>query len=141
MEQINKIELSDENVYPDEGILKDVLQESYPAYCELLELFKTNGLVHEWRYYKDGKSWLCKVQYKKNTIVWMSAWKGFVKAAIYIPAKYIETIKQLDIPEETKQRIEETKNVGKSKPCMFDITDNKVIKEFSVVMKYKMGLK
>jgi len=141
MEQINKTELTDASVYPDEEVLRTVLGKSYQAYCSLLELFEFNGLTHDWRYYKDGKAWLCKVEGKKKTIVWMSAWNGYIKATIYIPAKYIDTLDKLDLSDETKKRIQETSNVGKSKPCMFDIKNKKILKDFSIVMKHKVELK
>lgn len=66
METINTLELTDESVYPDEKILKGVLENSFSAYCELLQLFASKNMEGEWRYYKDGKAWLCKVQFKKK---------------------------------------------------------------------------
>jgi hypothetical protein len=72
METINKKELNDESVYPDEEILKAILGRSYNAYCILLRLYDDNEMEYTWRYYRDGKAWLCKVQKKKRTIVWMS---------------------------------------------------------------------
>ena len=103
MEQINRIELIDSNVFPDMDILKAVLGKSYEAYCDLLKLFDENEMSYQWRYYKDGKAWLCKVEKKKKTIVWMSAWKGYMKATIYFPEKYIEELKKLKIDEEKKE--------------------------------------
>jgi hypothetical protein len=96
---------------------------------------------YEWRYYMDGKAWLCKVQKKKRTIVWMSAWKGFMKAAIYIPAKHLECIYSLPVCENTKERIRTTKNVGKSKPCIFEIRNQKVLKDLETIMQYKIRMK
>jgi hypothetical protein len=81
LETINNIELTDKSVYPDETVLKAVLGKSYRSYCALLALFDRNEMLHEWRYYMDGKAWLCKVQKKKKTIVWMSAWKGFIQSS------------------------------------------------------------
>jgi hypothetical protein len=85
METVNRIELGDESIYPDEQVLEGVLGDSYTAYCELLKLFDANQMEYDWRYYHDGKAWLCKVQKKKKTIVWMSAWKGYMQATIYFP--------------------------------------------------------
>jgi hypothetical protein len=79
MESNNSIQLTDKSVYPDEAVLTGVLGEVYPSYRALLDLFDRHGMIYEWRYYMDGKAWLCKVQKKKKTIVWMSAWKGFIK--------------------------------------------------------------
>jgi len=57
----------------------------------------------------------------------MSAWKGYMQATIYIPEKYIKEIYKLDISEDTKEKIRKTKNVGKSKPCIFEIKNLKII--------------
>ena len=141
METINNIELKDESVYPDEGVLKSVLGKSYRVYCDLLQLYDDNELNYEWRYYKDGKAWLCKIQRKKRTIVWMSAWRGYMKAAIYLPARLIDQIYALNITEETKKKIENTKNIGKSKPCIFEIRDKDILKDFNEVMQFKISAK
>ena len=92
----------------------------------------------EWRYYNDGKAWLCKVQYKKRTIVWMSAWKGYMQATIYFSEKYINKIYGLDISEEAKEKIKSTKNTGKSKPCIFEIRSKAVLNDFSQLMQFKL---
>jgi hypothetical protein len=141
MESIDKRELSDKSVYPDETILKKILGRSYQAYMALLELYDRNDMQYEWRYYMDGKSWLLKVQKKKKTIVWMSAWKGFMKAAIYIPERLMEDVYELPLSEETRERIRTTTNVGKSKPCIFEIRDQKILKDMDRVMQYKIRLK
>lgn len=141
METINKFELRDESIYPDEQVLKNILGESYPAYLDLLSLFDNNDMNYEWRYYHDGKAWLCKVQKRKKTIVWMSAWKGFMQATIYIPEKYVDAIYTLNISEERKEKIRQTKNTGKSKPCIFEIRNKKVLEEFNKIMQYKIIIK
>ena len=138
METINTIELRDETVYPDEKVLKAILGKSYQAYCSLLKLYDDNEMNYEWRYYRDGKAWLCKVQRKKRTIVWMSAWKGYMQAAIYCPEKHIHELYTLDISEEVKNKIKETRNVGKSKPCIFEIRNKDILKDFEKVMQFKI---
>lgn len=141
LESVNKIELSDRSVYPDEAVLRGVLGRSYQSYCAMLELFNRNGMLYEWRYYMDGKAWLCKVQKKKRTIVWMSAWKGFMKATIYIPEKHLDRVYALPIHEETKERIRTTKNVGKSKPCIFEIRNQRILKDMNTVIQFKIQTK
>jgi len=97
METINTIELRDENIYPDDKVLGRILGESFESYVRLLKLFEHNGMSCEWRYYQDGKAWLCKVQKKKRTIVWMSAWKGFMQGTTAILI--------LEVYETSKMRI------------------------------------
>lgn len=141
MEQISAVELNDEAHYPDSELLKRVLGDSYISYTSLLKLFDGNGMTHDWRYYKDGKAWLCKVRKKNKTIAWMSAWKGYIKATVYFPEKYEERIGELDLEEGRQETITKTKRVGKSIPCMFEIRGEDVLKDFEKVLQLKIELK
>jgi hypothetical protein len=138
METINTIQLGDESIFPNESILTGVLGRSYRAYCVLLGLFDQNEMTPEWRYYRDGKAWLCKVQKMKRTIVWMSAWKGFMKATIYVPLRHMDGVFALPISEDTKAHFRATKNVGQSKPCIFEVRNQKVLKDLNTVMQFKI---
>lgn len=135
------LQLTDPSVHPDEPVLKAALGGAYRAYQALVELFDRNDMVYEWRYYRDGKAWLCKVQKKKRTIVWMSAWKGFIKAAIYIPERQMEEVYALPLSEETREHIRSTKNVGQSKPCTFEVRNQKALKDFEEIMQFKIRAK
>ena len=139
MEQINDLELRDETAFPDDAVLERVLGPSFQRYRQLIGLFEKHALTHEWRYYRDGKAWLCKVQKKTRTIAWMSAWPLFMKATIYFPEKHAAGIFDLMLSEETKTRIRTAKNVGKSKPCMFEITETADLSELEAVLLYKIA--
>lgn len=73
--------LRDQHIFPSTEVLKNALKESYGVYEELIQTITNTqyGLTIEWNYYKDGKAWLCKVQYKKKTIFWLSVWDQFFK--------------------------------------------------------------
>jgi len=141
MENLDDLGLRDEKVFPDEKVLRNVLGKSYAAYALLIELFRQNAMTFAWRYYRDGKAWLCKVQKQSRTIIWMSAWKGFMRATIYFPGKYLERVYQLDIGEETKCKIRLTKNVGQSKPCTFEVRDEQMLTDLAKVMQLKIECK
>jgi hypothetical protein len=141
METINNIELRDESIYPNEPVLQKILGKSYESYLLLLEIYDTNRLSYGWRYYHDGKAWLCKVQLNKRTIVWMSAWSGYMQATIYFPEKYFERVYKLDISEDVKNRIKSTKCVGKSKPCIFEVRGKNVHDDFTKVLTLKIDCK
>jgi len=141
METINNIELADESVYPDEDVLKKVLGKSYSAYCRLLKLYDVLELEYNWRYYKDGKAWLCKVQKKKKTIVWMSAWKGYMQATVYFPEKYIDEVYKLEISSEMLDKIRQTKKTGKSLPCIFEIRNITVLDDIKKTIEFKIKTK
>lgn len=69
METINNIELGDENIYPDEKVLKIVLGASYDSYQDLLFLYNKFGMTYEWRDYRDGKAWLCIFEVRGKNIL------------------------------------------------------------------------
>lgn len=71
----------------------------------------------------------------------MSAWKGYIKATIYFPEKYINDIYGLEITEKAKDTMKNTRNTGKSKPCIFEVRTEEVLKDFSTVMQFKVMTK
>lgn len=129
MNQDGGVQLTDENLFPDEAVLRGVLGAGYGVYLELLGGFEPRGLSLEWRFYRDGKAWLGKVQHKKRTIVWMSVWEGFVKATVYVPEKDASGL---------SGPVLAAKRVGKSLSCTFDLTGPTALRELEVVMDYKM---
>lgn len=141
METVNAVELRDETIFPDDHVLSAMLGDSFSAYQELLKLFDDNQLNYGWRFYHDVNMWLCKVQKKDKTIVWMSAKKGYAQATIYIPEKHIDQIYRLNISEERKDLIRNTKNTGKSKPCIFEVRSADVLTDFNEVMQFKIKAK
>jgi len=140
MEQINAVELRDSSIYPDSSVLSGILGASYPAYEALLALFAEMGMEHGWRYYKDGKTWLCKVQKKKKTVVWMSAWKDYMQATVYVPCAYLNELKGMELRESVKEKILSAKQVGKSLPCMFEIRNTDILDDLKKVMLFKESL-
>jgi hypothetical protein len=137
----DQIQLTNPEIYPDEEILKKVLGKSYNAFTKLMKLYEENEMTHEWRFYKDGKAWLCKVQKKKRTIVWMSVWSGHIEAVIYFPKRLLENVFELEISNETQQIIKTTKDVGKSKPCIFEVRNETILEDFEKVMQLKIRSK
>jgi hypothetical protein len=141
MDTIDTIQMRDGSIIPDDTVLAGILGDSFPAYQALIQLFDENQLTHGWRYYNDGKAWLCKVQKKDKTIVWMSAWKGCAHATIYFPEKIMDSVYGLDISEERKKIIRATKNTGKSKACTFEVKTTDVLDDFNTLIQFKIKLK
>lgn len=133
-----EIQLKDKDVFPDEYVIKKALGKSYNSYLKLFEMFESLSLEHEWRYYNDGKSWLCKILKKKRTIIWVSVWKGFTNAGIYFPLSKIDLVMNLSLRSEIKDRIDSTPNVGKSKPCIFEIKDDSEFEELRKIIELKI---
>jgi hypothetical protein len=140
MEEIDRMALTDPDVVPEPHILEQVLGESHPAYEELLRVLQSIGLRHEWRYYGDGKAWLCKVTGKKKTVVWMSAWPGFVRATVYFPERLLDGVFGCGIDPDTIERVRSSRSVGKSRPCTVDVRDSRGVVELQKLIRHKVTI-
>lgn len=107
----------------------DVLQN--PLYTAL-----TEGLQSEWRYYNDGKAWLCKVADGRKTVFWFSVWEGFFRVSFFFLERHLEGLAALEIAH---GRLE--KSTGKLLPLIFDVRDEAPIAEIRRVVEFKKKAK
>lgn len=135
--------LRDPTVYPDAAVLERESGESYAALCAFLDTVESKPyqFVPEWRYYRDGSAWLCKLTAKKKTVAWLSIWPGCFKVAFYFTAQSGAGIAKLKIPDATKERYRTHEPVGKLKPLVFEVSQNDQLDEVYRLLRYKAGLK
>lgn len=136
-----KPELRDPGVYPDDAVLEDVLAGSFRAYAALREGGAEAGLSLDWKFYNDGKVWLCRISRKKKTIAWMSAWKGFFKATVYFSGKDLEGLEDFASALDSIGDALTLQEVGKSKACVFEIRNKKPLDDLRRVMERKIDLR
>jgi hypothetical protein len=67
---LDKPVLQDETVYPDDEVIFSHLGKTGSLWTSFFENLDSGhpDFSREWRYYRDGKSWLMKVQAKKKTV-------------------------------------------------------------------------
>jgi hypothetical protein len=139
--EIPKPELRDADVFPDEEVLKSVLGRSYAAYSDLIKLAEELGMSLEWQFYNDVKNWLCRISLKKKTIVWISAWKGFLKATVYFPEKYTEQLNGITLKIKSDAQYMSVQNVGKSIAYIFEIRNKAILHDLQLVIKGRIALR
>lgn len=136
--------LRDPAVPPSDSVLQEALGESVFALLQsFLETITGSeyGLAVEWRFYKDGRSWLGKVTHKKKTILWLSVWEGFFKSGFIFTEKHIEAIAGLDIAETIKEQFALAKPVGRLIPMPIDVSAPDQIADLLTVVRFKQTLK
>jgi hypothetical protein len=133
--------LKNPNVFPENDVLENILGKQYKYYQKFVEKLNENKLTIEWNYYKDGKSWLCKIINKKKTVCWLSIKNTGINLGFYFTEKNINGVNELEIDEEIKEMANNTKNVGKLLPISFVIDNNNKINDAIKIMEYKMKLK
>ena len=133
--------LNNPELIPDESILKEVLTEkSYILYVKLLKIITSENeskFSAEWRYYNDGKSWLCKVVNKKRTIFWLSVWEGYFKVSFYFTEMHKEGISSLPISESAKSQFITAKPIGKLIPLTIDVYSEEQLDDVLTIAKFR----
>ena len=135
--------LKEPGISPTKKVLENALGKTYDVYEELMDTIsgKKHELIPQWHYYNDGKAWLCKVQYKKKTVFWLSVWDKYFKMAFYFTEKNSKGIFELDIDENIKKNFKEHKSVGKLLPLVLVINKKSQLKDAFKIIEYKKGLK
>jgi hypothetical protein len=136
-------QLKDPEIYPSAAVLKDTLRNTYSVYQMFIETIESDsyGYDPEWRYYRDGAAWLCKITFKKKTVAWLSVWSGCFKVTLYFTEKTGEGILKLDIQETTKERYRTRESIGKLKPLTFEVNKKNQLAEVFCLLKYKASAK
>ena len=135
--------LTDSSIFPADDVLEKILGKVYPIYGNLMESITAPeiGLVHEWRYYKDSNSWLCKVSFKKKTVFWISVWNKYFQMGFFFTEKTKTGIMELPIDDNIKTEFQKAKALGKLIPLSIQVTKKKQIKDILELVKYKKSLK
>jgi hypothetical protein len=135
--------LNDPEINPTDEIISGVLGESYDAFALLMKTITGDryAIVPEWKYYNDGKSWLCKATFKKKTVFWLSVWDGFFKTGFYFTEKNSSGIADLNIRKSIKDDFYSRKAIGKLLPLGINITGKDQVNDVLKIVEYKKSLK
>jgi len=135
--------LREPGIFPSKEVLKEALGNVYYV-LEELENQLTQGetaLNFDWHYYKDGKSWLCKVCHKKKTVFWLSVWKGCFRTTFYFLERHLEGIANLEISEQITENFCRTKSVGKLLPMLIHIDKQEQLTDVLKIIEFKKKAK
>jgi hypothetical protein len=133
--------LTDPTVKPENNVLENILGKNFSLYKEFVDKINGKNLTLEWNYYKDGKSWLCKILNKDKNICWLSIWNTGFKLTYYFNEKTINGVSKLEINNDIKYIVKEIKPIGKLYPIILLIKNKKIINDGIKLLEYKMTLK
>jgi len=135
--------LRDPEISPTEKVLRKEFGSWYPVYEEFIQTIESEKFMfsHGWRFYKDGKAWLCKICFKKKTVVWLSAWSSCFKLGLYFTEKTGAGIKELEIGGRLKENYETNKPIGRLKPLVAEINRQSQLNDIYLLLRYKVETK
>ena len=131
--------LREQEIFPSEEVLKTALGQVYDVWTAL-EIQMTQGelsLTLDWNYYKNGKSWMCKVCHRKKDLFWLSVWDGFFKAAFFFTERHLDGMAELDVPEQIKEDFCRMKPIGKLLPMVIRIDRQEQLADLLKIVKFK----
>ena len=133
--------MKDPEIIPTSEVLEMELGNLYPVFREFMNIVESEDfkLNPEWRFYKDGKAWLCKITLKKKTVVWLSVWADCFKVAFYFTEKSGGGIAKLMIDDSIKEFYLNHKPIGKLKPLVVEVRMKSQLADISTLIKYKIG--
>ena len=138
--EMEKQLLTEQEIFPSKEVLQKALGKVYGV-LEDLEARLTGdryALTFTWHYYRDSKSWLCKVSHKKKTVFWLSVWDGFFKTSFFYLERHLEGIAALGIDQNS---LAMEKEWGKMIPVIFNIRYKKQLPDLLKMVEFKKRVK
>ena len=114
---------NDKDEYPDDEVLSRHLGNVKSTWDTFMDFLNENypSFTGEWRYYRDGHSWLYKLTKKKKTISWISVYKNKFKTTFYLSDKAKDLIKNSKLKKEYIEQFVHGKKYGKIRGITVEI--------------------
>ena len=135
--------LIDQNEFPEDDVLSRYLGENKNNWDSFINILKEEYPLFstEWRYYKDGKSWLFKVTKKKKTICWVSVYENLFKTTFYFTEKVIELLRDSQLQKEYLDQFINGKMYGKIKGITVDVRKASDLETTKILIGIKEKMK
>ena len=140
---MDQLVLINEKEYPTEEIIFSYLGRTKGLWKSLFEHIhdKYPDFNEEWRYYKDGKSWLLKVTRKKKTVFWISVLSKKFKMTFYFTDRAESAIMDSGISKELKQQFKEGKHYNKIRGLTITYGNKKDVEYAKELIDIKLSVK
>ena len=95
--------------------------------------------VAQWRYYRDGKSWLLNLSRKKKTVLWISVIRGAFRTTAYFTDKARDAILASALSDDLKAQFLEGKAYGKLRGITITFTKKRDVEDAKVLIALKIA--
>lgn len=137
-----KVILTNKDEYPTNEILQQYFSEAeYKLYRQLLNGLYKNDLQEEWNYYRDGKSWLGKIMFKKKNLGWISYLETGLQVGVYFGELLWPQVLALDLDERIKSKLPQIEKSGKLYGIIIPILDETYVKTALRLVLFKKAAK
>lgn len=137
-------QLNNPDLYPKDEVLQEALENhSFNLFKSFRETIIGDEyeLILEWKFYNDGKEWLCKVTGKKKTVLWISVHKSYFTVSFHFAERHRETVLTLAISETLKEVFSSAKPAGRLVSLIIDVRSETEIAGALTLIQLKKNLK
>jgi hypothetical protein len=140
---LDKPVLHDETLYPDDEVIFSHLGKSGKLWTSFFEILDSGhpDFSREWKYYRDGKSWLMKVQQKKKTVFWISLLPRSFRITFYFTERAEAALRESPIPDELKEQFLNGKRYNKIRGLTLTFENRKDIGYAKALIEIKLKVK
>lgn len=134
--------LTNKDEYPTNEVLEQYFSRpEFELYKQLLDGLHQNDLREEWNYYKDGKSWLGKILFKKVNLGWISYLETGLQVGVYFGDRLWQQVLALELDERIRCRLPAIKKSGNLYGVIVPISDQAYIKAALTLVLFKKTAK
>ena len=135
--------LTDKDEFPTEEIIFSHIGNTRTHWDTVFNHIRENHpeFASEWRYYKDGQSWLMKTTRKSKTIYWLSVVKGCFNITFYFGDKAEPNIMDSNIPKSIKESFKSGKRFGKIRAITIPMKNKKDVEAVKLLIEIKLKVK
>ena len=140
---MNNLCLNNKEEYPTDEVLALHLGEAKAAWDVFMDILEKDfpDISHEWRYYNDGKSWLCKVTKKKKTVCWVGVFDKYYNTTFYFTDKAAALISNSKLSKKYKDQFIDGKYYGKIKGIPIEIKKPSDLEDTKILIGIKEQMK
>lgn len=137
---MEQIALINPDEHPKDEIIFLHIGRTKSHWISIFEFIRTQypDFQEEWRFYKDGKSWLLKVTRKKKTICWVSVGKKNFKMTFYFTNRAESAIFESSISDELKEQFKNGKYYNKIRGLTITFSNKKDVEYAKTLLEIKL---
>lgn len=130
----------EKNVKPDEVLIREKLNQAYPALQELREVVKSvvGETVEEWKFYGPKNGWILKTFLKKRNLYFIGIYEGFFQITFVFGDRAVSKILESDIRESLKKELSEARKYAEGRGLSITIKDNSYIEDICKLVQFKI---
>jgi hypothetical protein len=140
---MDQLVLINPDEHPNDEIIFSHIGRTKSYWISIFDFFHTEHpeFDEEWRYYKDGKSWLLKIINKKNTVCWISVQRKKFKMTFYFTDQAEPAINESTISDELKEQFRTAKYYNKIRPLTITFSNKSDVEYAKSLVKIKLNVK